>query len=88
MDQLQVGDLTGTPQNLLTGLAALYNAGDHAREVQTELRAMFATVMKSSKTTYRRQYGYLSTRNESQGSNASIGSVRIGVGLVEMLKKL
>ena len=88
MDQLQVGDLTGTPQNLLGGLAAIYDAEGFAPEVREELRAMFATVMKSSKTTYRRPFGYLETRRENVSSNASIGSLRLAAGLVEMLRKL
>ncbi|MEE8469004.1 MAG: hypothetical protein V3T22_11130, partial [Planctomycetota bacterium] len=88
---LQVGDTQGVPQNLLLGLAI---ASDPALAETPggpdldELRAMFTAVLRSSRATYRRQYGYLSTRREVKGINESGGSLRLAVGLVAMLEKL
>ena len=53
-----------------------------------ELRALFTTVLRSSRTAYRREYGYLSTRSENDGVNVATGSLRLAVGLVEMLRRL
>lgn len=88
---LQVGDLTGTPQNLLAGLATAYDpelASQPGGPDLDEVRSMFATVLATSRETYRRPYGYLSTRVESSGANLSMGSIRLGVGLVRMLGRL
>jgi len=88
---LQVGDTQGVPQNLLLGLAI---ASDPALAATPggpdldELRAMFTAVLRSSRETYRRPFGYLSTRREVAGINQSIGSFRLAVGLVAMLEKL
>ena len=88
---LQVGDIKGTPQNLLQGLASIYDpalAAEPDGPQLDELRAMFTAVMRSSRERYRREYGYLTTRREMKGVNASGGSLRLAVGLVEMLKRL
>jgi len=89
-DNLQVGDLTGTPQNLLSGLASLYEPRLVAPDGidLAELRAQFTAVLRSSAATYKRPYGYLSTRREQAGLNMSMGSLRLAVGLVEMLRRL
>ncbi|MCP3914604.1 MAG: hypothetical protein GY711_03490 [bacterium] len=88
---LQVGDIKGTPQNFLSGLALIYDPGLAAEPGGPdlrELRAMFTTLLRSSRTAYRREFGYLETRREVQGSNRSAGSLRLAVGLVEMLQRL
>ena len=88
---LQVGDIKGTPQNFLSGLALIYDPGLAAEPGGPDLRevrAMFTTLLRSSRTAYRREFGYLETRREVQGSNRSAGSLRLAVGLVEMLQRL
>lgn len=83
---LQVGDFTGVPQNLLAGLAIAYDGELGLRT--SELRAMFTTVLRSSVAEYRRPYGFLSTRSEHSGINPGGGALRFAPGLVEMLGKL
>jgi hypothetical protein len=85
---LQVGDLTGVPQNLMHGLAIVYPETGADSASKRELRALFTTVLRSSRTAYRREYGYLSTRSENDGVNVATGSLRLAVGLVEMLRRL
>jgi len=56
---LQVGDLTGTPANLILGLGMLYE-----RELglpDTIMRGLFTAVLRSTVEHYRRDYGYLET---------------------------
>ena len=83
---LEIGDLPGLPSNLLLGLATLY--GEDLGHSDEELRALFASVMRSSVEHYRRDYGYLVTRTQSAGANPCGGSIRLGVALAEMLKGL
>lgn len=84
--QLAVGDLPGTPSNLLWGLALAYDA---SLELDLpELRAMYASVLRSSAQHYRRPYGYLLTQRELAGTNRGGGELRLLVGLVEMLRRL
>ncbi len=83
---LQVGDFTGVPQNLLAGLAIAYEEDLGMRT--DELRAMFTAVLRSSVTEYRRPYGFLSTRSEHSTTNPGGGAMRFVPGLVEMLGKL
>ena len=83
---LQVGDFTGVPQNLLAGLATAYDGALGMRT--SELRAMFTTVLRSSVAEYRRPFGYLSTRSEHSVTNPGGGTMRFAPGLVEMLVKL
>ena len=83
---LQVGDLPGTPTNLLEGLAIVYDSG--LGPSNEELRALFTAVLRSSVNTYWREYGFLSTVREVEGSNHAGGSIRIGAALTTMLKKL
>ena len=81
---LQVGDLPGTPQNLLHGLGALYEG-----PTRTPLtRAMFTAVMRSSIAEYSRPFGMLTTRAETAGDDWNGGEIRFAVGLVEMLERL
>lgn len=89
-DNLQVGDLPGTPQNLLFGLALLHDerleaAGGLHRD---QLRALFAGVLESTRVAYRRPFGYLSTRREAAGANPSRGSIAVATGVVELLERL
>ncbi|MFT5052662.1 MAG: hypothetical protein ACI8QZ_004098 [Chlamydiales bacterium] len=87
---LQVGDLTGVPQNLLEGLALLHDA-QLARAggmPLDEVRARFCAVWESSREHYRRPFGYLATREQAAGDNLSFGSLRLAVGLVTMLERL
>ena len=85
-DNLQVGDLPGLPQNLLQGIAFLYDAT--LTNDLDDLRAMYAAVFESSLTAYGRPFGVLATRRELQGQNLCNGSLRFAVGLVEMLRRL
>lgn len=83
---LEIGDLPGLPLNLLFGLAILY--GEDLGHSDEELRALFASVLRSSVEHYRREYGYLVSRTQSAGANPSGGSIRLGVALAEMLRGL
>jgi hypothetical protein len=83
---LQVGDLPGTPTNLLEGIALCYGTGLGPQDEDT--RALFAAVLRSSMTTYGRKYGLLSTMREIDGPNHAGGSVRIAPALTLMLEKL
>ena len=83
---LEIGDLPGLPFNLLLGLALLY--GEDLGHSDEELRALFASVLRSSVEHYRRDYGYLVSRTQSAGANPSGGSIRLGVALAEMLRGL
>ena len=87
---LQVGDLTGVPQNLLEGLALLHEESLAAAGGMPldEVRARFAAVWQASRHAYRREFGYLAAREESRGENLSLGSLRVAVGLVTMLERL
>ena len=85
-DNLQVGDLTGVPQNLLQGIAFIYDERLGLRTSET--RGMFAAVLESSMAAYKRPFGYLATRRELDGQNDCRGSLRFAVGLVEMLCRL
>lgn len=83
---LHVGDLSGAPQNLLTGLATIYT--DDVGLRTDEIRAMYTSVFRSTVEQYRRPYGYLLVRKEQQGTNSAYGSVRVLSGLVDMLSAL
>lgn len=83
---LNVGDLPGTPMNLLHGLAGLYSEELGLRDEET--RAMFTAVFRSSRAHYKREFGYLTGRAEVAGHNYGGGEVRFAVGLVEMLRRL
>ncbi len=85
-DNLQVGDLPGVPLNLLQGLGFAYQ--DELGQRTDATRARFASVLRSSLDAYRRPYGMLSTREERSGPNLCGGSLRLAVGLVEMLRRL
>lgn len=80
------GDLPGAPVNLLVGLASIYV--DELGLRTDEIRAMFTAVLRSTRATYRRPYGYLLTRGEQMGVNSASGSLRVLGGLVEMLEAL
>ncbi|MCY2958565.1 MAG: hypothetical protein NTY35_00205 [Planctomycetota bacterium] len=84
---LQVGDLPGTPQNLLNGLSAAYTADLGLR---TELtRALYTAVLRSSVTEYRKPYGFLLGRTaNARGGNNAAGSLRVLLGLTTMLRGL
>lgn len=83
---LQVGDLPGTPTNLLEGIAMIYGTGLGPSD--EDLRALFTGVLRSSMTTYGREYGLLSGMREVDGPNHAGGSVRINPALTLMLAKL
>ena len=83
---LSVGDLQGTPANLLWGLALINDPELGLRNRRTE--ALFAAVLRSTVATYRREYGFLETRTERAGANRAWAEVRMSRGLVEMLKHL
>ncbi len=83
---LQTGDLTGSPQNLLSGLASIYT--DDLGLRTDEIRAMYTTVLRSSIAQYKRPYGFLIERSEHKGANPAVGSLRMLTGMVEMLRAL
>lgn len=83
---LNVGDFSGTPANLLTGLACAYRPGSALRTDAT--RAMFLAVLRSSSAAYARPHGWLSTREEQAGHNLAFGELRAAIGAVEMLECL
>jgi hypothetical protein len=83
---LQVGDLTGSPQNLLTGLASIYV--DEIGLRTDEIRGMYTAVLRSSIAQYKKAYGFIADRDERKGANPATGSVRMLTGLVEMLRAL
>lgn len=80
---LEIGDLPGLPLNLLLGIATLY--GEDLGHSDEELRALFASVLRSSVEHYRREHGYLVTRMQRAGANSCGGSIRLGVALAEIL---
>lgn len=84
---VQVGDYTGTPQNLLNGLSAAYTADLGLRTDLT--RALYTAVLRSSVQEYGRPYGFLleSTANP-RGGNTAAGSLRVLLGLSTMLRGL
>ncbi len=86
LTNLNVGDFTGTPSNLIGGLAFAYRPGSALRNDET--RAMFTAVLRSSKQAYARQYGWILTREQVKGQNFAGGDVRMLSGAVEMLKNL
>lgn len=83
---LQVGDLPGAPQNLLNGLASIYD--DDLGLRTDELRALYTAVMRSTFDTYGRKYGVLMERRERVGQNPAWGSIRVLLGLSKMLRQL
>ncbi len=83
---LEIGDLPGLPLNLLLGLAMLY--GEDLGHSDEELRALFASVLRSSVEHYRREHGYLVSRTQRADENPCGGSIRLGVALAEILRGL
>jgi hypothetical protein len=83
---LQVGDYSGTPSNLLQGITSVYGSGLGPEEA--ELRAWFTAVTRSTFTTYEREHGLISTMRQLDGANNAGGSLRIGPALVAMLGHL
>jgi hypothetical protein len=88
--QLQVGDTGGVPQNALYGLALLHEAdlAEAGGLALAEVRALFTTVLLSTRARDRRPYGYLWGREELPAGNRSGASLLVGVGLIEMLDRL
>ncbi len=86
LTNLNVGDFTGTPSNLIGGLAFAYRPGSALRNDET--RAMFTAVLRSSKQAYARPFGWIMTREQVKGQNLAYGDVRMLSGAVEMLKNL
>jgi len=84
---VQVGDMPGTPQNLLNGLAAAYGADLGATNDTT--RALYTAVLRSTIAEYGRPHGFLLGRRErANGGNRADGSLRILLGLTTMLRAL
>lgn len=89
ISNLPVGDTSGVPQNLLVGLAHVYERSPDL--AAGELRAMFAAVMLSTRAQYKAEYGYISGARRAQGrdaSNSAAGTLRYTSGLVAMLRRL
>lgn len=84
---MQVGDMPGTPQNLLNGLSAAYTADLGLRTDLT--RALYTAVLRSTATEYGRPHGFLLGRSAStRGGNNAAGSLRVLLGLTTMLRGL
>jgi len=83
---LQVGDLPGTPANLLNGLAVAHEEVLGLR--RDEIRAMYTAVLRSTLAAYRRPYGCITTQRDHQGANPAGGELRLLPGLVRMLRQL
>ena len=83
---LNVGDFTGAPANLLFGLATAADPG-LGLDVRA-VRALFTGVLRSSRATYGRPFGWLMTRREEAGANLAWQELRCAEGLVRMLETL
>lgn len=83
---VKVGDVPGVPQNLLHGLAAIYDEGIGLRN--DVVRAMYTALLRSSLATYRRAHGLLVYTKERPDRNSALGSLRMALGLVKMFRKL
>lgn len=83
---IEVGDLPGTPANLLEGLALACDPGLPGDPA--DMRALYTAVLRSIEAHYRRPYGYLLGRREQAGQNPAGGGLRLLPGLVEMLGRL
>jgi hypothetical protein len=81
--RVEVGDYTGSPQNLLSGLASIYGALDLPKD---EVRAMYTAVLRSSVDRYLRPYGFLMELPEHADRNSARGTLRMLLGLVKMLR--
>lgn len=81
----KVGDYPGAPQNLLHGLAAVYEKSAGLRTDET--RALYTTVLRSSVAAYKRTHGFL-IEGEVDGPNTAKGSLRLLLGIVKMYAKL
>ena len=89
--QLQVGDTKGVPQNLLAGMAVLYDNGfaqGAGGMSLAEQRARIWAILESTRASYRRSFGYLSTRKEVNGDNLCGGEVRMAAGLSLLLEAI
>lgn len=93
---LSVGDLPGAPANLLWGLGIANRRGlalddpalGRSALAPRQVEALFAAVFLSTRETYKRPYGYLSTQRERTGANPGAGELRVARGLIEMLSTL
>lgn len=84
---MQVGDYSGAPQNLLNGLSAAYASDLGLRTERT--RALYAAVLRSTVSEYRRPYGFLLDASpQARGGNSAVGSLRLLLGLTTMLRAL
>jgi hypothetical protein len=86
---LPVGDTGGVPQNLLSGLAHVYER--EPDPAAGELRAMYAAVWLSTRAQYKAPFGYVTgvRRNEGRGAeNSASATLRLTSGLVAMLRRL
>ncbi|MEO6710049.1 MAG: hypothetical protein ABIP42_10770, partial [Planctomycetota bacterium] len=83
---LNIGDLTGYPANMLSGLAVALRKGSSLRNDET--RALFTAVLRSSETFYRRKFGLLLRREQAPGVNIAGADLRLLAAAVEMLKQL
>ena len=81
-----VGDMPGTPTNLLNGLAAVY--GSDLQQRTDVVRGLYTAVLRSSVQEYGRPYGFLTGRTASRAGNTAFGSLRILLGLTTMLEAL
>ena len=83
---VKVGDYPGSPQNLLHGLAALYDSELGMRT--DEHRALYTAVLRSSIAAYLQPYGFLMMRKRASGANRADGTLRMMLGLAKMLQAL
>ena len=83
---IQVGDLPGTPSNLLQGIALCH---DPRLDLDlNEVRALYRAVLRSTEAQYAREFGYLLTEREQAGQNMAGGGMRLLNGLTVMLRRL
>ena len=73
------------PSGTSPPVLSVFELGELVRE---ELRALFASVLRSSVEHYRREHGYLVSRTQRAGDNPCGGSIRLGVALAEILRGL
>lgn len=88
--ELEVGDLIGTPQNLLEGLALLHDPRlEEAGGLPlVEVRAHFLALLEATRSHYKRDFGYLSSRQENPGIDMPRASLGVAVALLTLLERL
>lgn len=86
--RLPVGDTAGVPQNLLDGLALVYDGALGLRTDAT--RARFAAVLRQTLASFAGEHGLIGTTHRAapEVGNPTRGSLRLHPGLIGMLERL